>query len=85
MPLVENPVARLGGAMPNTGPERTHHIGHHRGGLPLTGRNSWIQMGGARLQQSLAHVGSNPASALDSCPMFLVHCLCPFSGVNRNA
>src|SRR5829696_2499562 len=53
--------------------ERQHQLNHDSGGLPLTRRDTGIEMGGARLEERLPHVGAHAPAGLHSCSVGLAH------------
>jgi hypothetical protein len=76
--FIEHPVAWLSGTVPGTRPKRQDHVSHHGGGLPLARRDAGIEVRGSRFQERLTHVGSNPASTLNSDPVCFAHSGMPF-------
>jgi hypothetical protein len=45
MPLIEHSIPALRTLVTGTGAQCVNHIGHHGGGLPLSRRYPWVQVG----------------------------------------
>lgn len=59
--------------MARHGAEGEHHVYHDSRRLPLTRRDTGVEMGRSRLKERLPHVGPEPAAALHSDPMLFAH------------
>src|SRR5215211_1274280 len=62
---IENAIAG-GGSTTVSGFEGQHQLNHDTGGLPLTRRDTGIEMGGARFEERLPHVGAHAPAGLHS-------------------
>jgi hypothetical protein len=69
---IENAIAS-GGSTTVDGLERQDQLNHDTGGLPLTGRDTGIEMGGARFEERLPYVGAHAPAGLYSCSGGLAH------------
>src|SRR5215203_7357736 len=72
MVAIENAIASGGGTTVG-GFERPDQLNHDTGGLPLTRRDTGIEMGGARFEERLPHVGAHAPAGLHSCSVGLAH------------
>ena len=73
MALVKDPVTINHCQVASARPHGQCQVDHYGRGLPLARRDTRIQVGKGRQQQSLPHIGPGPAPSVYPCSMVITH------------